>query len=106
MEGLLCGFFAVINSMCAQYPELPCPTREELQAIFEEQAMEFAEVFDMDNTYDFSIDQVAAIVYRWGKPQGLNLRIGYVEEGNTPLLVSHPNEEWDVRVLWIHNDGR
>ena len=106
MDGLLCGFFAVINSMRAQYPSLPCPTLEELQGIFEEQAREFAEVFDMCNTYDFSIDQVAAVVYRWGQERGLNLRIGYVEEGSTPLLVSHPDEGGDVRVVWIHNDGR
>ena len=104
-EGLLCGWHSVILSMSAQYPDLPCPSRDELQEIFDSQTDEFAEVFDMDNSNNFSIDQVALVLYSWGMSHGLNLRIGYQEEGEAPLLVSHPNDDLDILTLWIHNDG-
>lgn len=107
-DGFLCGWHAVILSMHAQYPFLPYPTVAELQALFAARAEEFAAVFDMENSCDFSIDQIAAILYQWGRGggRGLNLRVGYVENGVAPLLVSHPDEGQDVRVLWVHNDGR
>ena len=76
-EGLLCGRHSVILSISAQYPELPCPTREELQDIFDCQKDDFAETFDMSNDNNFSIDQVALVVYTWGLSHGFNLRIGY-----------------------------
>ena len=76
-EGLLCGWHSVILSMSAQYPELPCPTREELQDIFHCQKDDFAEAFDMSNDNNFSIDQVALVLYTWGLSHGFNLRIGY-----------------------------
>ena len=104
-EGLLCGWHAVILSLCAQYPALPYPTLGELITVFERQSAEFAQVFDMENTDNFSVDQVGAVLYSWGRERGLNLRLGYLEEGASPLLVSHPNEDEDVLVVWIHNDG-
>ena len=104
-EGFLCGWHAVILSMRAQYPALPCPAREELIAIFEQQSAEFALLFDMVNTDNFSVDQVAAVLYSWGREKGLNLRLGYLEQGHPPLLISHPNEDDDVLVVWVHNDG-
>lgn len=76
-EGLLCGRYSVILSMSAQYPELPCPTRDELQDIFDSMKDEFAEVYHMDNINNFSIDQVALVLYAWGMSCGLNMRIGY-----------------------------
>ena len=105
-EGLFCGWYAVILSLRAQYPALPSPTVEELKAVFERQSAEFALVFDMENTNNFSVDQVGAVLYSWGRERGLNLRLGYLEHGASPLLVSHPNDDEDVLVVWIHNDGR
>ena len=85
--GLLCGFFAVINSMRAQYPSLPCPTRLQLKDLFDAQAEEYATIFGMDNSNNFSIDQVAAILYTWGTAHDLNLRVGY-QVCSIPLLSS------------------
>ena len=76
-EGLLCGWHSVILSMSVQYPDLPCPTRDELRGIFASMKDEFAEIFDMNNINNFSIDQVALVMYAWGMSRGLNLRIGY-----------------------------
>lgn len=92
-------------SMWAQWPTLPQPSRDDLIAIFQRQSVEFALVFGMENTDNFSVDQVAAVLYAWGRERGLNLRLGYLEDGATPLLVSHPHEDEDVRVVWVHNDG-
>ena len=104
--GLLCGWHSIMHSMEAQYPTLPCPTRDQLQEIFDANTAEYAEVFDMRNSNDFSVDQLAGVLYTWGVPHGLNLQIGYLEEGQAPRLVSHPAEgQDDVRVVWIHNDA-
>lgn len=105
--GLLCGWHAIRHSMTAQHPTLPCPTRDELQEIFDANMAEYATVFDMHNENDFSVDQIAGVLYAWGLPRGLNLQIGYLEEGQAAQLVSHPAEGRDeVLVVWIHNDGR
>ncbi|KAG6988846.1 hypothetical protein G7Y79_00069g096380 [Physcia stellaris] len=105
--GLLCGWHAIRHSMTAQHPTLPCPPSDELQAIFDANMAEYATVFDMHNENDFSVDQIAGVLYSWGLPRGLNLQIGYLEEGQAAQLVSHPAEGRDeVRVVWIHNDGR
>ncbi|KAG7009617.1 hypothetical protein G7Y79_00002g007320 [Physcia stellaris] len=89
---LLCGFYSVINSMKAQYPSLPYATHEELQDIFDA------------NMKD--VDQIAGVLYGWGLEKGFNLQVGYLEEGEAPLLLSHPAEkEEDVLVVWIHNDS-
>ena len=105
-DGLLCGLYAVILSLRAQYPRLPYPTRDELLAIFKQQSAEFGLDFDMQNTNNLSVDQVAAALYAWGRGEGLNLRLGYLEYHNGPLLISHPNEDEDVLVVWIFNDGQ
>lgn len=76
-EGLLCGFFAVIHSMRAQHPRLPCPTTQELAELFGAQAEEYATIFGMDNSNNFSVDQIAATLYKWGTAHNLNLRVGY-----------------------------
>ncbi|KAL8790155.1 MAG: hypothetical protein Q9195_006482 [Heterodermia aff. obscurata] len=104
-EGLLCGWHAVILSMSAQHPMLPCPALEELIEIFEQQSMETALWFLMENTNNFSVDQVAAVLTDWGWERGLNLRLGYLEEGQPPILAMHPNEDDDVLVVWVHHDG-
>ena len=95
----------MISSMHAQCPDLPYPTLEELDMVFREQSAEHAEIYGMDNINNFSVDQVAAVLYSWGVERGLNLRLGYLEQGNYPLLVSHPNEDDDIRVVWVHNNG-
>ncbi len=52
-----------------------------------------------------SIDQVGAVLYFWGLGLDLNLRIGYVIEGEAPQLLPHPNEEL-ASIVWIHNDDQ
>lgn len=51
-----------------------------------------------------SVDQVGAVLFFWGLQLGLNLRIGYLAEGEAPRLLPHPNEE-PAYIVWIHNDN-
>lgn len=104
-DGLLCGFFAIILSMENMHPYLPCPTIADLQEILTSPAFkEYSVAFGMTNEDNFSIDQVAAVLFTWGCEQSLNIRIGVVPDGQAPLLMPHPNE-WSSIIVWIHNDG-
>ena len=44
------------------------------------------------------------MLFFWGLYYGLNLRIGYLAEGEPPLLLPHPIEE-PAHIVWIHNDN-
>lgn len=60
----------------------------------------------MRNTNNFSVDQIAGVLYCWGLEKELSLQIGYLEEGEAPLVVSHiAEDEEDVLVVWIHDDS-
>ena len=83
-SGLLCGWNAVINSMKAQYPELPRPTVEQLQSalkygmaqINRDVAFDAETSAELDRMENVSSDQISLGVKTWGERQGLNLEIG------------------------------
>ena len=103
--GLLCGFAAVIKSLQVMHQYMPCPTITDLQTILRSPWFrEYNTAFGMSNDNNFSIDQIAAVVYAWGYNMGYNVRIGVVPEGERPMLVPHPND-WSAITVWVHNDG-
>lgn len=108
-DDLLCGFFAVIRSMAAMHPSLVRPSIPALQRVLHSPAyIEHATAFGLTNDSYFSVDQVGAVLFFWGREYGLNLRIGYaVGEGQIPYLLPHPDEFLaNVVTVWIHNDGQ
>ena len=104
-DGLLCGFAAIVRSMQAVYPRWACPTVAGLRRVFSSPAfVEHATAFGMTNENNFSVDQVAAVLYFWGMENRINIRTGYIIEGEDPQLVPHPND-LEYLVCWIHNDN-
>lgn len=101
-NGLLCGLHAVILSMEAMEPDLPRPTVEELQVVFK--SLDNA-AFGLDNESYFHVDQVGAALYFWGTKHDLNLQVGYIPLGESPVLVPHPNEDERTVVFIQHAPG-
>lgn len=108
-KNLLCGFGAVINTMEAMHPSVPRPALEDLMKVFASQEfVEYATDFNLGNTDNFFIEQVAAVLYFWGMTyHDLNLRIGYVVESQQPRLISYPDDSDDKppTFVWLHHDN-
>ena len=45
------------------------------------------------------------MLFLWEVDCGLNIRIGYIAEGEAPQLLPHPIEH-PAFVVWIHNDNK
>lgn len=104
-DGLLCGFAAVAETMWSMFRDLAVPTIPELQEIRGSQEFrDHGRGFGMDNENNFTIDQVGAVLFFWGRSHGLNLRIGYIIDGQEPQLLPHANDE-QVIIVWVHNDN-
>lgn len=101
-NGLLCGFHAVILSMEAMDPDLARPTVEELQVVFK--SLDNA-AFGLDNEDYFHVDQVGAALYFWGTKYDMNLQVGYIPLGESPVLVPHPNEDETTVIFIQHAPG-
>ncbi|KAK4039223.1 hypothetical protein C8A01DRAFT_36782 [Parachaetomium inaequale] len=111
-EGYRCGFYAMINSMTAQHSSLGIPTIDELDRL-----LSHPEIRDfittsldssLDTTQNFRGDQLAAVMYLWGKGRRvpLNLRLGLVIERQDPFLFpTATDDQPDVVIVWIHNNG-
>lgn len=65
--------------MEAMYPDLPCPTLDDLTTVFSSpEYVELAKPFGLNNPNNFSADQVGAVLRLWGLHNSLSLRLGYV----------------------------
>lgn len=105
-DGLQCMIYAITLSMRKQHPNLQQPTTTEIQKILDEpEFLQAAQATGMTNTNNFSADQGAALLHYWGRQQGLHLQLGYIAEGEEPLLVPVPDGEGERHILWIHNDN-
>lgn len=63
----------------------------------------FAAGLDFNN---LSVDQLAAILNKWGLSKGQDLQLGYVLFREDVRLIGIPrNGTYPHRVLWIHNDN-
>ncbi|KAI0126648.1 hypothetical protein BJ170DRAFT_724156 [Xylariales sp. AK1849] len=107
--GFLCGFYAIIESMKRQFPNMPQhPEIDELQSLFknptDEQVAAVQQAVGLSNTSNFTADQLAAVLYQWGKKQGLVLQLGFVFDNSRPILMSI-REEVPDHIVWIHQDG-
>lgn len=93
--------------MAANFPNLPQPTVQNLQEIFN--SPEFTEdlvEFGLQNTNNFYVDQVGAVLHFWAALHDLNLQLGYIINGQKPFLVPTPDaDKHDKIVVWIHNDN-
>lgn len=111
-NGLLCGIRAMIESIEAQLdvPISPIPMEQDLldihqshtvQAINEELGEE-----RQNNTANFSVDQLGAILYNWGTNRGLNLRLGYrLLDGRCFLIGTPKDHEDSVKTIWISSSS-
>ena len=104
-QGLLCGIFAVISSMKAQHPFKTPPTETELLNTVKDLRPRWLTEWGLDNTNNFTIDQLGCIMLEWGKRHKLNLTVGYLAE-TSPTLLLYPDMEGHIDTIWIHNDGK
>lgn len=88
--------------MEAMYPDLTCPTLDDLTTVFSsKEYVELAKPFGLNNPNNFSADQVGAVLRLWGLHNSLSLRLGYVVRGEAFLLP----QDGDANIVWIHNDN-
>lgn len=103
---LECGLHAIILSVRHQTKcGFPVPTLTELRAVqrTESVALAFAAV-DMLNRDNFTVDQLAAILYQWGCEKKLNMQLGCITEHRQPELYStETSYRDDTTTVWVHN---
>ena len=94
--GLLCDFYAVIESITAMFSDLLCPTVEQLQDIFQsEEYIEAATPFGLMNTNQFGVDQVSAVLHLWAEGHSMDVQLGYILEGGGSVILSSDNNHSD-----------
>lgn len=98
-KGLLCGLGAVTQSMKAQFAHLPIPTENELSAVLKSEGwINHVKAFsadgglDLTNAKNLTFDQVAGVLYMWGRVRNLSLQMGVKYKGNKPMLFPIPSE--------------
>lgn len=98
--GLLSGLLAVVASMraVAVREHYQCPTLTELHAI--QILPEFRQQVRDEGLQDKILEQIAAILYRWGRDRIYNLQLGYTGVGIGVQLLQHPNDQ-PTQVVWI-----
>ncbi|KAK4466484.1 hypothetical protein QBC42DRAFT_343014 [Cladorrhinum samala] len=107
-EGLLCGLRAIAGSIETQLG-LAAPELDDLVKISKDPGLrEFEKSLGIparENDENFHVDQVGAILSKWGKEQKppLDLRLGYVMNGGEKHLVSSPDANSEV--LWVAYSG-
>lgn len=100
-----CGPYALVLSITAQTHNIRPPTIDELRAIY--QSPDFqeanAEVL-MENSNNFTVDQVARVLHEWARENGHSFRLGYVLYGQDPIILDNEDSH-DNPVIWIHNNA-
>jgi len=120
-EGLLCGIFALRDSVAAQLthllPNNRPPTDEELY--HEALGGPAAQVLNLilpgeEHTRNFTADHLASIIYEWGERQDVAepLQLGIIRDGGggngqlQPLVMGLPEgEDRDGQRVWILHEG-
>jgi hypothetical protein len=113
-QGLRCGFYAAINSLVAQHPDIATsnqtlapPTIDDLMEVF--RSPEFTQWqagFSLSNEDNFYVDQVAAVLHFWADTyRDHNVQLGYVLQGTDPVLLRFDDEGTARADVWIYNDN-
>lgn len=107
-EGLLCGLRAIAGSIEKQLG-IPAPELDDLVRISKDPGFKEFEkslgILARENDDNFYVDQVGAILSKWGKEQKppLNLQLGYMMKGGEKHLASSPDA--NSKVLWVYYTG-
>lgn len=105
-NGLLCAWYALQNSIRAQFPQVPAPDVDDLGDIYKELARREGEDF-WGNVNNFHGDQATMVGQMWMQRHGMPIRVGvtWPRAGRPPhaMVFSHADEFVGKPVLWIHN---
>jgi hypothetical protein len=98
---LLCGLFAIRESIQNQYPEIPVPDIQDLELIANIPKLNIRSC----NTYTDS--ELARIFQQWATIHGYeDFVLAYIVKEGFPYLSGYgPADDTTARVLWIHNDN-
>jgi len=104
-SNLHCGLAATTLTMLAMHPP-PHPTTASLLSVFHSPLYaSHAAGFGLSNENNFHVDQIGLVLFLWGRERGLDLQVGFVDEGGVPRLVPQPEGRGRV-VVWIfHKEG-
>jgi hypothetical protein len=105
---MLCGLYAIIESMKAMHTQIQTPSIENLNAIVDSEAYKnriYAPSFaGLDNRDHFTFDQLGTILLLWGESLGCRLQLGCKRPNKSPELISYPENGQPPTVVWIYND--
>lgn len=103
----MCGIFALCSSTKSQLPNILPPTPAELSKLLKSRQIK-GRIQETGLKEDFSrnltVDQLAAIIEKFGRRRGLNLQLGVCWEGREPLIIRSEHTT-DVQTIWIHNNN-
>jgi hypothetical protein len=72
-----CGLHAIILSIEHQRPDISTPMLQDLRDISQRETVALASLtVGMDNSNNFTVDQLGAILYEWGQSHNFNLQLG------------------------------
>src|SRR5207248_2463411 len=107
-DRLLCGFYAIVNSIEAMHAQIQRPDVKDLQTILDSaeyrgriSAPSFA---GLDNREHFTLDQLGTILLLWGQSWNYSLQLGCKRPNKLPELVPYPENRQPPTVVWIYND--
>ncbi|KAI4189866.1 MAG: hypothetical protein LQ346_005045 [Caloplaca aetnensis] len=116
-QGELCGFYALIKTISAMFPNIACPTIEELSETRKSQAcQDHLRAFTADGESpaekNFTSEELAVILNFWAQPKGLVMRVGSIRKNPVPdqkPFYAKPHitgeENPNAIVVWIHHNG-
>ncbi|KAL8706374.1 MAG: hypothetical protein Q9201_000582 [Fulgogasparrea decipioides] len=109
-DGLLCGYYAIIESLKAMDFK-PLSEIDELKKSFKDPEVQKAleeglETGEILNTDFFGGDQLAIILRHWGEQRGRQLQLGFITNDDLQLLQFHERQDDpDTIIVWIHNSA-
>ncbi|KAL8903029.1 MAG: hypothetical protein Q9207_004207 [Kuettlingeria erythrocarpa] len=116
-QGELCGFYALIATISAMFPNIQCPTIQELTDTRISQACQshlaaFTTDGESPAEKNFTSEELAVILNFWAQPKGLVMRVGSIRKNPVPNqrpYYTKPHitgeENPSAIVVWIHHNG-
>ncbi|KAL8732558.1 MAG: hypothetical protein Q9181_003913 [Wetmoreana brouardii] len=107
-DGLLCGYYAIIESLKAMDFK-PLPEIDEFEKSFEDPEVRKALNFGLEtgeilNSNWFGPDQLAVILRHCGEQRGRQLQLGYITDDDLLQVEFHERSaDPETVIVWIHN---
>ena len=104
---LECGLHAIILSIEHQRPDISTPMLQDLRDISQRETVALDRpIVGIDNSSNFTVGRLGAILYEWGQSHNSNLQLGYVQPGRQANLIGTLDDgRDDVNIIWIYKNN-